>query len=82
ITRQAILDIARKAKLPVAEGLITLDEVYGAHECFLTGTAAELIPVVKVDGRAIGSGKPGPMTGQLLKAFKALTKKDGVRYAV
>ncbi|MDO8675793.1 MAG: branched-chain-amino-acid transaminase [Candidatus Omnitrophota bacterium] len=82
ITRQAILDIARKTKLPVAEGLITLDEVYGADECFLTGTAAELIPVVKVDGRTIGSGKPGPMTGQLLKAFKALTKKDGIRYAV
>ncbi|MBI3314792.1 MAG: branched-chain-amino-acid transaminase [Candidatus Omnitrophica bacterium] len=82
ITRQAILDIASKTKLSVSEGLITLDEVYGADECFLTGTAAELIPVVKVDGRTIGSGKPGPMTDQLLKAFKELTKKDGIRYAV
>lgn len=82
ITRQTILDIAAKLKVKVQECLISRHQVYNAHECFLTGTAAELIPVVKVDGRTIGSGKPGPVTMKLLKAFKEATKKDGVRYAV
>jgi branched-chain amino acid aminotransferase len=54
--------------------------VYVADECFLTGTAAELIPVVKVDGRVIGDGKPGAMTQKMLKAFHQLTKTDGVKY--
>ena len=82
ITREAILDIAKKLKIQTEEGLISRHQVYNSDECFLTGTAAELIPVVKVDGRGIGSGKPGAMTLKLLKAFKELTKKDGVRYAV
>ncbi|MBI4309233.1 MAG: branched-chain-amino-acid transaminase [Candidatus Omnitrophica bacterium] len=82
ITAAAILDIAAAMKIKAVEGLITRHEVYNAHECFLTGTAAELIPVVKVDGRAIGDGRPGKVTGKLLKAFQALTKRDGVKYAV
>ena len=82
ITREAILDLARKLKLTIREGQMTRHQVYNSHECFLTGTAAELIPVVKVDGRVIGTGKPGPMTLKLLKAFRELTKKDGVSYAV
>lgn len=82
ITRQAILDIAKKMKIKTEEGLISRHQVYNSDECFLTGTAAELIPVVRVDGRAIGNGKPGAKTLKLLKAFKELTKKDGVRYAV
>ena len=82
ITAQAILDIAGQRKIKTAETLITRHDVYNADECFLTGTAAELIPVVKVDGRVIGSGKPGAMTMKLLKWFKEATKKDGVRYAV
>jgi len=49
---------------------------------FLTGTAAEVIPVVKVDGRKIGEGKPGKRTLQLMKAFHKLTKEDGVRYSI
>jgi len=82
ITAQAILDVAPKFKLKTFEGAITRHELYNAAECFLTGTAAELIPVVKIDGRVIGSGKPGAVTMKLLKAFKELTTKDGVRYAV
>jgi branched-chain amino acid aminotransferase len=82
ITREAILDIAKKFKIKTQEGLISRHQVYNSNECFLTGTAAELIPVVKVDGRVIGTGKPGPITLKLLKAFHESTKKDGVRYAV
>ncbi|MFC1674495.1 branched-chain-amino-acid transaminase [Candidatus Omnitrophota bacterium] len=80
ITRDAVLDIARKMKNPVHEHVITRHEVYISDECFLTGTAAEIIPVVKVDGRLIGSGKPGKLTLSLMKKFKELTKKDGIKY--
>ena len=82
ITREAILNIAAKMKIKTTEGFMTRHEVYNADECFLTGTAAELIPVVKVDGRTIGQGKPGPMTAKLLQAFHALTKRDGVKYNI
>jgi branched-chain amino acid aminotransferase len=80
ITRDAILEIARKNKIPTHEHVITRHEVYISDECFLTGTAAEIIPVVKVDGRAIGQGRPGKLTLRLLKKFKELTAKDGVKY--
>jgi len=80
ITRQAVLDLARKAKIRTQEKLITLKDVYTADECFLTGTAAEAIPVVKVDGRRIGNGKPGILTQRILKLFHASTIKDGVKY--
>jgi branched-chain amino acid aminotransferase len=82
ITADAILELAQKMKIKVFEGYITRHEVYNAEECFLTGTAAELIPIVKVDGRAIGTGKPGPVTKKLLNAFHQLTKRDGVKYDV
>lgn len=80
ITRDSILEIARKTKMPAHEHVITRHEVYISDECFLTGTAAEIIPVVKVDGRVIGNGKPGKLTLALMKKFKQLTRKDGVRY--
>jgi len=80
ITRQVVLDLAKKLKIPIWEGDITRHEIYNAEECFLTGSAAELIPVVKVDGRVIGSGKPGPITKRLRKLFSEATKKDGVKY--
>lgn len=82
ITAQAILDIAKRLKIDIQKGYITRHELYNADECFLTGTAAELIPIVKVDGRSIGHGKPGVMTGKLLKAFRLLACKDGVKYNV
>ncbi|MCG2713612.1 MAG: branched-chain-amino-acid transaminase [Candidatus Omnitrophica bacterium] len=80
ITRDAILEIARKSKISAHEHVITRHEVYISDECFLTGTAAEIIPVVKVDGRVIGHGIPGKLTLALMKKFKQLTVKDGVKY--
>lgn len=80
ITRDTIIDLARKARISVHEHVITRHEVYISDECFLTGTAAEVIPVVKVDGRTIGSGRPGPATLKLTKLFREATKKDGVKY--
>lgn len=80
ITRDTVLEIARIDKILVHEHVITRHEVYISDECFLTGTAAEIVPVVKVDGRTIGSGKPGALTLKLMKAFKELTKKEGVKY--
>lgn len=80
ITRDSVLEIATKSKIAVHEHVITRHEVYISDECFLTGTAAEVIPVVKVDGRVIGNGKPGKMTLELIRKFKSLTKKEGTRY--
>ncbi|RKY32473.1 MAG: branched-chain-amino-acid transaminase [Candidatus Omnitrophota bacterium] len=80
ITRDTVLDIARKNRIPAHEHVLTRHELFISDECFLTGTAAEIIPVVKVDGRRIGSGKPGALTLKLLKEFKKLTKKEGVKY--
>jgi len=60
--------------------VIPRHEVYIADECFLTGTAAEVIPVVKVDGRKIGSGKPGSLTLRLIREFRKSTKREGIRY--
>lgn len=80
ITRQAVMDLAGKAGLQVEEKLIKPDELCAADECFLTGTAAEIIPVTKIDNHVIGNGKPGAITSTLLKGFRELTKVDGVRY--
>ena len=80
ITCGAILELALKMKIKVFEGYITRHEMYNAQECFLTGTAAELVPIVKVDGRVIGGGRPGLVTKKLWRAFHQLTKKDGVKY--
>jgi branched-chain amino acid aminotransferase len=80
ITRDTVIEICHKSKIPVHEHVITRHEVYISDECFLTGTAAELIPVVTVDGRIIGTGKPGKLTLSMMKKFKETTKKEGVRY--
>jgi len=80
ITRDTVLDVARKKRIPTHEHVITRHEVYISDEAFLTGTAAELIPVVKVDGRKIGTGAPGKTTLMLMKEFKKATKAEGVRY--
>ncbi len=78
ITRGAVLEIAQAEGIATEETTLTLFDVYNADECFLTGTAAELVPVVEVDGRTIGDGKPGPMTRRLLERFRALTRNEGV----
>jgi branched-chain amino acid aminotransferase len=75
ITRQAVIDIARGIGKEVAETPLTKHDVYIADECFLTGTAAEVVPVVKVDCRTIGTGAPGPITRDLSARFHELTRK-------
>jgi len=80
ITRDTILEIARQKDISTNEHVITRHEMYNSDECFLTGTAAEIVPVVNIDGRKIGRGKPGPVTKMLLEEFRKVTKKDGVKY--
>jgi len=82
ITRDAVIKIAKRVGLSFAEKMLKMKDVYSASEVFLTGTAAEIIPVVNIDGRKIGDGKPGEATLKLEKEFKKLTKTDGVRYAL
>ena len=74
ITRQAVIDLAKEAEITVLEVPLTKHDVYIADECFLTGSAAEVIPVVKVDSRRIGDGKPGPVTRRLTDAFHEATQ--------
>ncbi len=75
VTRNAVIELARAANVPVEEVPLTRHDVYAADECFLTGTAAEVIPVVRCDGRVIGTGKPGPLTRQLRERFHQLTRQ-------
>src|SRR3954451_14593766 len=75
VTRDAIIEIARKAGIEVREMALTKHDVYIADECFLTGSAAEAIPVVKIDSRTIGDGKPGPVTRDLIERFRKLTRE-------
>ena len=74
ITRDAVIDLAREADYPFREAALTRHDVYVADECFLTGTAAEVVPVVKVDNRAIGDGAPGPVTRDLKDRFHKLAR--------
>ncbi|UCC96255.1 MAG: branched-chain-amino-acid transaminase [Candidatus Omnitrophota bacterium] len=80
ITRDTVLDIAKKLKLATHEHVLTRHELYISEECFLTGTAAEIVPVAKVDGRRIGDGKPGRVTNRILRELKKLTKTQGTKY--
>ncbi|QDU96444.1 branched-chain-amino-acid transaminase [Lignipirellula cremea] len=75
ITRDAVMELAREAGITVKEKTLTRHDVYIADECFLTGSAAEVIPVVKVDTREIGDGNPGPMTLDLTRRFRELTRR-------
>jgi branched-chain amino acid aminotransferase len=77
ITRSVVMDLAREQGTPVFESNLTRYDVYNADECFLTGTGAELIPVVRVDGRTVGSGRPGPVTQALVGKYRALTQATG-----
>jgi branched-chain amino acid aminotransferase len=82
ITRSAVLGLSSKAGLKAKEAMMTRFDLYTADEVFLTGTAAEIVPVVKIDNRIIGDGKVGRATMKLTQEFKKLTKKEGVRYAL
>src|SRR5215831_11206557 len=77
ITRRVVMEIAEESGLKVSEPNLTRYDLFNADECFLTGTGAELVPVVKVDGRVIGTGKPGPVTERLVSQYHALTKVSG-----
>ncbi len=72
ITRNAVLELAQAESIPYQERTLLRHDIFIADECFLTGSAAEVIPVTKLDGRVIGSGKPGPVTLKLLDAFKRM----------
>lgn len=75
ITRNTVIDLAKKAGIKVEEIALTRHDVFVADECFLTGTAAEIIPVTKCDARVIGHGKPGPITKQLRDAYHRLVRE-------
>lgn len=78
ITRTAAIELARKEGMEVLEINLGLFDIYTADEVFVTGTAAEIAPITKIDGRLIGDGKPGKITKKLMAAFKGLTKTEGV----
>ena len=80
ITRDAVIGIAKRLSMPFAEKMLRPEDLYAADEVFLTGTAAEIIPVTKIDKRSIGNCKPGTITIELKKEFEELTKTDGIRY--
>ena len=80
ITREAVMALADKVGMKAREKMLKMDDIYGAEEVFLTGTAAEIISVITIDGRKIGTGKPGAKTLSFMKEFKKLTKSDGLRY--
>lgn len=77
ITRGVVMEMARESGMTVSEPNLTRYDLFNADECFLTGTGAELIPVVKIDGRIIGTGKPGAATKDLVNRYRALTKVSG-----
>ncbi|MDR2772102.1 MAG: branched-chain-amino-acid transaminase [Elusimicrobiota bacterium] len=78
ITRNAVIELAKnRFSIPVREELFTMYDVYTADECFLTGTAAEVIPVVCADSRQIADGKPGKTTAILIEGFKVLARSSG-----
>lgn len=79
ITRDAVFDIARELGVPISENNLTRYDVWNADECFLTGTGAEVIPVVKLDGREIGTGRPGALTQRVLASYRRLVLTQGTK---
>jgi branched-chain amino acid aminotransferase len=77
ITRSVVFEIAAELGVKVREADITRHDIFVADECFLTGTAAEIVPVVKADGRSIGNGKPGPITARIIARFRQVTHETG-----
>ena len=77
ITRSVVIELAKKLGVEVAEPNLTRYDLYNADECFITGTAAEVVPVVKIDGRQVGAGRPGRLTAKFIKAYSELTQNSG-----
>ncbi|MCX5668114.1 MAG: branched-chain-amino-acid transaminase [Candidatus Omnitrophica bacterium] len=80
ITRDAVIGLARMMGIGFEEKMIKIEDIYAASEVFLTGTAAEIIPVTMIDKRRINDGKPGEVTKRLMEEFKKITKVNGVKY--
>ncbi len=80
ITRDAVIGLAEKLGIGFEEKMIKIEDLYTADEVFLTGTAAEIIPVTMIDKRPINGGKPGEVTKRLMDEFKKITKVNGVKY--
>jgi branched-chain amino acid aminotransferase len=78
VTRDSVLEIARDLGLETAESFLTRYDLYTAEECLMTGTGAEIVPVVRIDGRRIGTGVPGPATARIRERFAVLCHRDGV----
>ncbi|SDU24303.1 branched chain amino acid aminotransferase apoenzyme [Verrucomicrobium sp. GAS474] len=78
LTRSCVITLAKQAGRDLRESMLTRYDLFVADEIFLTGTAAEVVPVVDVDGRSIGNGKPGPVSGDLTRRFRELTRTSGV----
>jgi len=76
ITRDVVMGLASKAGLISRELPFTRHDLFNADEVFLTGTAAEIVPITKIYGRSIANGKPGPYTGKLISLFRRLTKSE------
>lgn len=74
ITREFVLEVAREAGVDATEQTLTTADVWAADEAFITGTTREITPVVKIDGRPFGDGRPGPITKKLLEAFRTKTR--------
>jgi len=77
ITRQTVIELAEECGIEIAEPNLTRYDLFCADECFLCGTGAEIMPVIKIDGRVIGKGKPGKITTKLVEDYHALTKVTG-----
>jgi branched-chain amino acid aminotransferase len=80
ITRNTVLELARKDGTPIDETLMTQYDVYNADECFLTGTGAEVIPAIELDARTIGSGRAGALTKRFIGLFREHTQESGVKF--
>ncbi len=79
VTRRSVIEIAQELGIPFVEKILTRFDVWTADECFLTGTAARLIPLVELDSRVIGDGKPGPVTKKLSERYLQRATQDGVK---
>ena len=77
ITRGTVMELAEQSGMKVSETNLTRYDLFNADECFLTGTGAEIMPVIKIDGRVIGTGQPGPLSKKLTEAYHALTQVSG-----
>ena len=77
VTRAVVFELAEKLSIRAEERELIRHDIYTADECFLTGTAAEVIPAVQLDRRLIGNGQPGPITLQLIESFRELTRATG-----